>query len=383
MDADVGIIGVGTIGSLLAWRLAERGVDTIGFERFSPGHDRGAAGGETRLFRLAYAEGGEYLPLLTRALPLWRELESASGLPIFDQCGGLSIGRRDQPVMDIITRTGEAAGVTVEVLDRARMSERFPQHALDEDEYAIFDPAAGQLRADQAVLAAANLAQTAGATVESGCQVLQILDRDDHVEIVTDSRPYRVRETVVCAGAWSRRFLPLPLAEAVEPRRVALTWFAPHDPAAYQPADFPVFVRVSEDRLMYGGPPVDGVHVKIGGIRPPRPLDDPDQRNRTLDDDELAETVSTIRRYFPGLNPYPVRADAYPDLFADEHRPIIGRTDRRVTVAVAGSGRTFKFAPAVADLLADQLTLRDQALHNDILSRFAPSNSSEHQLSRR
>lgn len=357
MDAEFGIVGVGTIGSLLAWRLAGRGRSVLGFERFWPGHDRGAAGGETRLFRLAYAEGEEYLPLLLRSVPLWRELEQESGAAILDQCGGLSIGRRGEPVMDTILRTSKAADVTVEVLDRAAMAERFPQHALDEDEYAAFDPAAGQIRADQAVLAAAEQASAAGATIATDCPVLRIDERGDHVEVVTEGRTYRVREVVICAGAWSRAFLPPEMAAVTEPRRVPLTWFAARRPDAYTPERFPVFVRLSDGMFMYGGPPTDGLHVKIGGVRPGTPLEDPDQRHRTHDGSELAETVATIGRYFPGLHPYPARADAYPDLFAPEHRPIVGRLgNRRVTVAVAGSGRTFKFAPALADTLAGDLT---------------------------
>ncbi|MCP9982649.1 FAD-dependent oxidoreductase [Actinomadura madurae] len=71
MDAEVAVIGVGTMGSMAMWRLAERGVEAIGFERYAPGHDLGAAGGNTRLFRLAYMEGAHYVPLLKQALGLW------------------------------------------------------------------------------------------------------------------------------------------------------------------------------------------------------------------------------------------------------------------------------------------------------------------------
>ena len=46
---DVGVLGVGSMGSMTLWQLARRGVRAIGFEQFSVGHDRGAAGGETRI----------------------------------------------------------------------------------------------------------------------------------------------------------------------------------------------------------------------------------------------------------------------------------------------------------------------------------------------
>ena len=50
----VAVIGVGTMGAQAAWRLAARGADVIGFDRFAPGHDRSAAGGDTRIFRSAH-----------------------------------------------------------------------------------------------------------------------------------------------------------------------------------------------------------------------------------------------------------------------------------------------------------------------------------------
>jgi sarcosine oxidase len=75
VDADVAVVGVGTAGSMALWQLAAAGVDAVGFERVAPGHDRGAVGGETRLFRMAYAEGGQWLGPLRRALDGWRQPE--------------------------------------------------------------------------------------------------------------------------------------------------------------------------------------------------------------------------------------------------------------------------------------------------------------------
>ncbi len=47
----VAVVGTGTIGSQAAWRLAARGADVVAYDRFAPGHDRSAAGGESRIYR--------------------------------------------------------------------------------------------------------------------------------------------------------------------------------------------------------------------------------------------------------------------------------------------------------------------------------------------
>ncbi|WP_281194522.1 NAD(P)-dependent oxidoreductase, partial [Streptomyces yerevanensis] len=41
----VAVVGVGTMGSQAAWRLAARGAEVVGYDRYAPGHDRSAAGG--------------------------------------------------------------------------------------------------------------------------------------------------------------------------------------------------------------------------------------------------------------------------------------------------------------------------------------------------
>jgi len=101
LDAEVAVIGVGTVGSMLMWQLARSGVPALGFERHAPGHDRGAVGGETRLFRMAYAEGAQYGELLRQAPRYWRELEVESETALLVQCGGLAIGELSGGYIDL------------------------------------------------------------------------------------------------------------------------------------------------------------------------------------------------------------------------------------------------------------------------------------------
>src|SRR6266851_5136337 len=82
------MVGLGAMGALSAWRLAARGARVIGFERFRPGHDRGSSHGDTRIFRTAYFESPEYVPLLQRAHRLWRQLEKETGAELLTMTGG-------------------------------------------------------------------------------------------------------------------------------------------------------------------------------------------------------------------------------------------------------------------------------------------------------
>lgn len=155
MDAEVAVIGVGTMGSMALWQLARAGLEVIGLEQFTIGHDRSAAGGESRIFRTAYLEGPEYVPMLLRARELWQELEAETGYHLLTLNGGLMAGDAGHEAMRNALASVERFSLPHEVLDAAAMGRRYPQHRLLPGEIAILDKAAGVIRPEFAVKAAA------------------------------------------------------------------------------------------------------------------------------------------------------------------------------------------------------------------------------------
>ena len=79
MDADIAVVGLGAVGSMALWRLAQRGVRVDGYERFRIAHDRGASAGQTRRFSALSQKELRFTPLALDALDLWRSLESVNG----------------------------------------------------------------------------------------------------------------------------------------------------------------------------------------------------------------------------------------------------------------------------------------------------------------
>ena len=90
-EYDVIVIGGGTMGIASAWDLAKRGKRVLVLEQFDFVHDRGAHSGQTRIFRHAYAEGAEYIPLVLRADELWQQLEAEARTRILHRVGGLEM----------------------------------------------------------------------------------------------------------------------------------------------------------------------------------------------------------------------------------------------------------------------------------------------------
>jgi sarcosine oxidase len=161
MDAEVAVIGTGTMGAMTLWNLARSGITAIGFEQYTLGHDRSAAGGESRMFRLAYKEGPQYVPMLLRARELWRELEAETGRDLLTVTGGLMIGDAGSGEIRNVIDSAERFALAHEVLDAGAMAARYPQHQpLLPGEIAVLDRMAGVVRPEFAVVSAARRAQT-------------------------------------------------------------------------------------------------------------------------------------------------------------------------------------------------------------------------------
>jgi glycine/D-amino acid oxidase-like deaminating enzyme len=98
---------------------------------------------------------------------------------------------------------------------------------------------------------------------------------------------------VLCAGSWTARFLPVACRAHLRARRVPLSWFAARHPEEFTPRWFPI----------------------------------------------------------------PVRTDSFTDLYSPDGTPLVARTTAggQLLVAAGFSGRGFRYAPALAAVVADAL----------------------------
>ncbi len=381
MDGRLAVIGLGSIGSMALWQASRLSDSVVGFEAQSPGHARSAVGGDTRLFRMLYRGTPSYYPILERSRRLWAELEADSGQHVLTRCGGLSIGTVDGPYLPHLLETTRLNEADHELLSREAMAERYPQHNLRPDDGAVFDPHAGVLRTDRAVTAAVAAAQANGATVLSNTAIDDIREADDGVVITSGSDSWSFENVIISSGAWSQRLMPDYLRAATETQRLYLSWFVARDAAEFAPDRFPIFIRISGDRSMYGAPSVDGVTVKatLDGRGAPTPRADAVPRELTAA--EIAETTETVTEFFPGLFPSIVRSDAFPDLFTADKNPLLGRlrAKGRIYCATGFSGAGFKMASGFGEVAASEAlgTRLFEGLDFVRPQRFRPPNASD------
>jgi sarcosine oxidase len=354
-DGKLAIIGLGTIGSMALWQASRLTDSVVGFEAQMPAHGRSAVGGDTRLFRMLNLNPAFY-PILQRSQRLWAELEEETGQDILLRCGGIYIGTENGPYIPKLIESARATGAAHEILSRAEMAERYPQHNLRPDDIGLFDPNGGALRTDRAVTAAISAAQDNGATIHTNTPVDSITETADGVVITSGEKSWTFENVIVASGGWSRKLLPESLQAHTQPNRVFLTWFVAKDPALFSPERFPIFVRLSGDLSMYGAPAVDGATVKATLNFRPTPTDNPNAVPRELTPAEIAETTETVSEFFPGLYPNIVRSDAFPDLFTTDRNPILGRVDAdsRIYCATGFSGGGFKMATGYGEIAAHE-----------------------------
>lgn len=356
MKADVAVVGVGTMGSMALWRLAQRGISAIGFEQFGVGHDRGAAGGETRLFRTAYMEGPEYVPLLRAAYDGWRELERETRRHLLTLTGGLTIGDPDAETMRGVLESARSFDLEHLLLDGAAARQRYPQHRLFPGEAMLLEHQAGFLRPEIAVQAATRRAEELGAVVHRHARVQSIEVDPNGVAIRVGNEEHHVDRVLVTAGPWTGSLLG-EWDERLSVRRLVMTWFAADDPALFTPQRFPVFTRRREDVNIFGLPSVDGYTVKVSLATDYGDVADPDALDLDVPPAELMMITSVVGELLPGLVPEPLRVSAYMDAFTPAHRAVVGPAeDLPNTILMCGfSGHGFKLAPVVGEVAADLL----------------------------
>lgn len=356
MDGKLAVVGLGSIGSMALWQASRLTDSVTGFEAHAPAHGRSAVGGDTRLFRMIYRGNPGYYPILKRSRSLWSELEAETGQDILTGCGGLSIGTAGGSYLTALLETTRTTGADHQILSREEMAERYPQHNLRPDGIAVYDPHAGALRTDRAVTAAVAAAQANGATIHTNTPIDSITETTDGVILTSGLKSWTFENVIVASGGWSQRLMPDHLKAATQTKRVFLTWFVARDPAQFTPERFPIFIRIHEDRSMYGAPAVDGVTVKatLDGRGTPTPA--ADSVPRELTPAEIAETTETVTEFLPGLYPNIVRSDAYPDLFTSDSQPLLGFLGQssRIYAATGFSGGGFKMASGYGEIAAGE-----------------------------
>ncbi|RPI15099.1 MAG: N-methyl-L-tryptophan oxidase [Lysobacterales bacterium] len=360
---DVVVVGVGAVGSAALRAASEAGARTLGLELHSPAHAGGSTHGRSRIFRHAYFEHPDYVPLLRHSTARFQALERESGDSLLHRCGMLAMGDPGSSVVHGTLESARRWELQAEALDAAAMRRRFPWFELPTDAIGAFEADAGVVRPEAAVRASVRAAERRGAELRTSVRVHGIVEDGSGVALRTSGGDVRAGAVVVAAGAWAAKLLP-ELAPWLRVTRQVQAWIAPRP--ATDLAGFPCWLldRGPHERPLYGlaphpdasadDEPGDGRHPKVG-IHGSDLVVDPDVGAQPVDDDDVKRILSACRRLAPTLADRCVAAATCLYTMSPDSQFLVGTREgsRRVHFAAGLSGHGFKLSPALGDALVD------------------------------
>ncbi|HLO42120.1 MAG TPA: N-methyl-L-tryptophan oxidase [Phycisphaerales bacterium] len=356
---DTIVLGLGTFGSAAAAELAQRGKKVLGLERFSIPHMLGSHHGHSRVFRTAYFEHPDYVPLLRTAHKRWIELDRKKGGGVFHQTGALYAGPKGCRTIEGAMLSAKQHRLDVQRLSPRDLEQRYPQIRVPEGFDALWETCAGMIVPEMAVSLMAREAMAKGAELHGHEPVLEWHADRSGVRVTTAKATYEAGSLVIAAGAWSGQFLRELLAKAglkLKVTRQSLAWYWPRRPALFGMTAFPVWAIENEQGLFHYGFPMQNSPpgLKIA-LHREGPTLDPDSPDRSARPEDEAETREALRRYFPDADGpllslstclYTNSPDGHPVVDLHPEHP-------NVSFITGCSGHGFKFAPVFGEVLAD------------------------------
>ena len=375
---DAIVVGLGGMGSATLYHLAVSGCHVLGLEQFEIGHALGSSHGSTRIIRLAYCEGPEYIPLLQAAYRYWRELERAAGLdePLLHVTGGLDIGPEGSMTVEGSKQSCLQHDLEFEELDGAEVNRRFAGYHLPGSMQAIYQPDGGYILSEAAISAHIAGSVGAGAHVRSGVEVIGWERTRSGSRVETSKGAFLTKRLVITAGPWIAT-LCSALWPVCQAERQVMLWTAPSAPELFQPTRFPIFNFESPLGRFYGVPDHCGQGFKIGKFHHlQQRVQDPNAMDRECHPADEKVLREGIANYFPEANGSTSRMATCIFTNTPDGHFILDRLPgcEDVFVAAGFSGHGYKFCSVVGKVMADLCQGRSPAWDIDLF-RLSPERS--------
>ena len=362
---DIIVIGAGAVGSAALRAASEAGATVLGLEQYTPAHARGSSHGHSRVFRHAYFEHPDYVPLLRHSTARFESLERESAASLLHRCGVLSVGPPGSEVVLGSLASARRWGLPVEALDAPALRSRFPWFSYADDASGAFEANAGILRPEAIVGASIRVAQARGAELRITSRVRRVIEDATGVSVETDQGNERAAAVIIAAGAWTPHLLP-ELGSSLTVTRQVQAWMAPA--ADIDASRMPCWLldRGPDQRAVYGIAPDPGAPPDANGApslsRYPKAglhgsgdLVDPDIGAAPVDESDIERLRDAYSAFAPSLAGELVDAATCLYTMSPDGHFLVGtrRGSTRTHFAAGLSGHGFKLAPALGDALVD------------------------------
>ena len=353
-EFDYVVVGLGGIGSAVAYWLARRAQGTVlGLEQFELEHERGASHDHSRIIRHSY-HTPEYVELTKGAYLAWEALEEDVGEKLLLRTGGLDLWPEGAaiPMTDYVTSL-EAGGIAFELLDAAEITRRWAQWRLPDDVRGLYQERGGIAPAMLCNRAHRRMARLHGAELREHARVTAIRTQGGEYEVAAGDVVYRCGAVVLATDAWTNSLLTqfgleLPLTVTQE----QVTYWSPPDPELFSPQRFPIWIWMDEPSF-YGFPVFGAPGVKaaqdVGGEEVTA-----ETRRFQPDAAAVARVEEFLQRYLPtAIGPILYSKGCLYTMPPDRDF-VVDRVPEHGRIFIAlGAAHGFKFASLLGSIVAD------------------------------
>jgi sarcosine oxidase len=357
------VVGAGVFGTWTAHHLLAAGCEVTLIDAYGPASPRASSGDQSRILRCGYGADAIYSDLARQSLGQWRALEQRTGGSLWHGCGVLLLAAADDPYAIATRETLEQGSYTYEMLDHARLRERYPHLHASEISMALLEPECGVLMARRAVRTLAAELVRSGARLQRGKALVRITSGRLRSVGLAAGGDVDGDMFVFACGPWLSSVLAASMAGRIRPTRQTVVYFGtPAGDDRFGPALTPAWI--DRPAGIYGIPELEDGGLKVG-IDEHGPAIDPDTEDRTPAPEAIARARTWVEQRFPAMAGAPVvgtRICQYEntsngDLLIDRHPDY-----DNVWVVGGGSGHGFKHGPAVGEHAA-RLMLTGTATH--------------------
>lgn len=361
-DFDAIVLGVGSMGSATCYYLASRGYRVLGLEQFDIPHDQGSHAGQSRIIRKAYFEHPDYVPLLERAYENWKDIENKTGSQIYFPTGLLYAGKPTDILIKGVRESTEKYNLNVESLSRFDIKKRFAQFQIPKEYEVLFEPDAGFVTPERAILLFAEQAIRSGAQIHTKEKTTSWKKEGDLITVITDKSTYTCKKLIITAGAWAGSMIP-GLSSQLKVTRQVIAWVNPKERKPFELGQFPCWMidDQTQEGMYYGFPvlPVAKFGAPIGlkvALHYPGQVTNPDSVNRIPSKEDENHLVEALDKYLPqGYESTHVLKTCLYTNTPDENfiLDFLPGYDQQVVIAAGFSGHGFKFVSVVGEIMAD------------------------------
>jgi glycine/D-amino acid oxidase-like deaminating enzyme len=353
------IVGAGVMGLSVAEALASAGHRVFVYEQGRIPHEPASSVDQHRLIRYPYGDQDGYARLVGPAYGAWDRLWQRLGRSFYIETGTLvaCLGGARGGEAAWLERSAlglERIGQPFERLDAAALAERFPLLISAPDDHGLYLTSGGMLLARPILeRLAVRIAELGGGLFPRG----RVAAVDPAKASVTFSDGTRASGdlVIVTAGPWLADLLP-DFAARMTPSRQAYAYLEPPPETRAAWAGHPILLDIGVESGFYLVPPAADTAMKIGDHS--FSLTGHPDRDRDGRAEDVAAALAAAGRCLAGFERYRVAEVRTCFYSVAQGERFIAARRGGAWILTGFSGHGFKFAPLIAEALAEVVASR-------------------------